>query len=184
MYGIIHQLLRCVLLPLLGGVPTPVSAQDSIWQFQPPSSVNIVRQSKSWQPFRHVLLPSRVQSLIFITYCIRHELARTNAAQVQVHPYGGTQLLLSPSWAVRVGQGVSDWCISQSGGLFRWVASCTNNDTWWKPLSPSHDRKWRWIASWIGSDFVEQEVKNVFGVIILQNNHLQCSILKYWGHKL
>lgn len=119
--------------------------------------IDIVRQSKAWQPLKHVLLLSCIQSPTVITYCIHPEPAWAYAARVQVCPYGGTQLLLSPSWAVRVGRGVCDWCIFQSGGLFRWVASCTNNDTWWKPLSLSNDRKWRWIVSCMGSDFVEQE---------------------------
>lgn len=35
----------------------------------------------------------------------------------------------------------------------------------------------------MGSDFVEQEVKNIFVVIILHNNRLQCSILKYGEYK-
>lgn len=145
--------------------------------------INIVRQSKAWQPFGHVLLLSRIQSPTVITYCIQPEPAGTSPAQVQVCPYGGTQILLSPSWAVRAGREVCDWCISQSGGLFRWVASCTNNDTWWKPLSLSHDRKWRWIVSWMGSDFVEQEVKNIFVIIISHNNCLQYHFLRYRGYK-
>ncbi len=180
-YRLIHLLLQH--FPLSLGGPNTCLCSGFALTVMPTSSVDIVRQSKTWQPFRHVLLLSRTHSVILITYCIQHEPAWTNPARAQVCPYGGTLLLLSPSWAVRVGQGVGDWCISQSGGLFRWVASCTNNDTWWKPLSLSHDRKWRWIVYWMGSDFVEQEVKNVFVVIILHNNCPQCSICRYWGHK-
>lgn len=154
----IHLLLQCFLLPL-GGLDTLLGSGFAL------------------------LCLVFIQALILIIYCIQCKPVLASAAQVQMCLYGGTRLLLSPSWAVRVGQGVGDWCISQSGGLFRWVASCTNNDTWWKPLSPRHDRKWRWIVSRMGSDFVEQQVKNVCVVIILHNNCLQCSILKYWGHQ-
>jgi len=128
------------------------------WQlfFLHPSTLS---QSKARQPFRRVLPLPCIQSLILITDGTQREPARTHL----VRAHGGTGLLMSASWAVGSGQGVGDWCISQSGGLFRWVASRTNNDTWWKPLSASHDRKWRWIASWMGSDFVEREV---FAVII------------------
>lgn len=73
----------------------------------------------------------------------------------------GRGLPLSLRQPVGVRQGDGDWCVSQTAGWFRWVSSCTNNDTWWKPLSPSHDRKWRWMVSPIGSDFVQQQVKSV-----------------------
>lgn len=182
MHRFTHLLLQCFPL-LLGGLDTLLGSGFAL-TVMPPSSVNIVRRSKSdSHSGMYYCGLVFIQALVLITYCIQRKPALASAAQVQVCLYGGTWLLLSLSWAVRVGQGVGDWCISQSGGLFRWVASCTNNDTWWKPLSPSHDRKWRWIVSRMGSDFVEQQVKNVFVVIILHNNCLQCSILKYWGHQ-
>lgn len=170
---IIHLLVQCVLSKLEG------SWHLSLLRICCDSYASFICQSKSWQSIRHVLPLLCFQSLNLIIHRTQHKPAWANAAHVQVHSYTRTQFLLFLSGGVRVGQGVHDWCISQSGGLFRWVTSCTNNDTWWKPLSLSHDRKWRWIVSRIGSDFVLQELRNIFVVLILHNNHLQCSILKY-----
>lgn len=134
----------------------------------PPSYVG----GKFWHPFRHVLLLSCIQPLILITSWLTAPAGLTQL---------GLKLIptspLSPCWAVKVGQRFSDWCISQSGGLFRWVASYTNNDTWWKPLSLNHDGKWRWIALWMESDFVEQVFKNVFVLIMMHSKHM--GILKH-----
>lgn len=64
----IHLLLQCFLLPL-GGLDTLLGSGFAL-TVVPPSSVNIVRRSKVWQPFRHVLLLSCIHSGPHLNYLL------------------------------------------------------------------------------------------------------------------
>lgn len=64
-----YSVVTFILLPLCGSNACLCEGFAlTVMPPPPPSSVNIVRQSKAWQPCRHVLLLSRIQSLILITY--------------------------------------------------------------------------------------------------------------------
>lgn len=86
-YKLIHPCFPLTIVCL-----TPVSAQAFNLTVIPTSSIENCHTKE--KPDSH---SGTYYSLILITRCVLPEPAQADPAQVQVRPYGGTQLVLSPS---------------------------------------------------------------------------------------